>query len=533
MRDDVAGPDLQPSEFFELVNEVLSSHAGVASESEASPEPPSDSDLEACFTLADDDKSGKISEGEFVRLMGLIVEGGVKGLGSSSGGNHRSSSGLAPEHMKFKTDLRKAEAKDARNHALALSAEASAMALEAQKAARHAASERHKSNPPEMALGGAEQEWRKKFAEAANGGEGLDCTKFVLLVKKVLLKDFMQSQSSSSKSGGKITAGFDMPSDSDLDSAFSIADADESGIVDEGEFLRLMVLIRAGKIEGLGTSSFFSFGSSSAADKEASFKAEIEAAKAAVPSSVLDAELAAKAAAVKAKAAIAAAKLAESSAKAIQEKVANNGTNAAPQATGDVKVSAAFGSNEMKNSKDSVVTNSAAHNFGLGMHGPSSSKFGQNVTINTSSVIAQVDMTARDILSAQGVDLGHFVLPLHLHGVDAAEELKGCSNTWLAIHAELSAPAHLTKLRRVVADTTYSMPHTASDGFKGSTEAEIAAHEAKLRDLRQLASKDDASDRGPESKEVEGHESKLGKRLLASRGPVPKDSTNEVRPIMK
>ena len=520
LRDDVAGPDLQPSEFFELVKEVLSSQAGLAVEGEAAPEPPSDSDLEACFKLADDDKSGKISKEEFVRLMGLIVDGGVKGLSTSGprSGGRGTDGGLAPEHVKFKADLRKAEASDARNRAQSLTAEASALALEAQKAARLAASERRKSNPPEMAMAG-ELEWRKKFAQAVNGGEGLDRTTFVLLVKKVLLSEFMRSRPSASSSGGKLSASFGMPTDGDLDAAFRLADADESGIVDEREFLRLMVLIRAGRVEGLGSSSFFSFGGSSAVDKEAQFKAEIEAAKAAVPRTVIEAESAAKAATDKAKAAIAAAKAADSSAKAKEEKV-NNGATAGPPAAGNVKV----------DNEEPVAMSATVQHFEPETQKKSScaSVTGQDATRSAGSVIAQSDKSATELLSAKGIELERFALPLHVHGVDTAAELKGCSDAWLATHAGLSARVHLTKLRRVIPDTTDRMPHTASDGFKGSTEAEVKAHEAKLHKLRQATSKDGVNERGSESEDAEGHESKIGMRLLASRGAAPKDATNEV-----
>ena len=48
-----------------------------------------------------------------------------------------------------------------------------------------------------------------------------------------------------------------MPSGRDLEVAFELADADRSGLVDEGEFLTLYKLIKKGEVKGLGKKSFF------------------------------------------------------------------------------------------------------------------------------------------------------------------------------------------------------------------------------------------------------------------------------------
>jgi hypothetical protein len=40
------------------------------------------------------------------------------------------------------------------------------------------------------------------------------------------------------------------PSDADLDAAFTVADEDGNGVVDEDEFVRLMRLVKKGEVQG-------------------------------------------------------------------------------------------------------------------------------------------------------------------------------------------------------------------------------------------------------------------------------------------
>ncbi len=61
------------------------------------------------------------------------------------------------------------------------------------------------------------------------------------------------------------------PSDKDLDAAFELADTDESGTVDEAEFLALMALVEKGEVTGLSKSSMMF----SSKKKRASFLAKL------------------------------------------------------------------------------------------------------------------------------------------------------------------------------------------------------------------------------------------------------------------
>jgi len=87
--------------------------------------------------------------------------------------------------------------------------------------------------------------------------DGLDCPRFKALVLECLADD---------------GAGpGDRPTDKDLDTAFVLADEDQSGLVDEVEFLTLYRLVKTGQVGGLGKSGGL-FGSSKKASFRRSFK---------------------------------------------------------------------------------------------------------------------------------------------------------------------------------------------------------------------------------------------------------------------
>ena len=103
-----------------------------------------------------------------------------------------------------------------------------------------------------------EAQWRSLFSEelARVGGTTLDKSSFVAVAAAALALG--QSDSSAA-----------LASAHDLDAAFTLADEDKSGNVDEEEFVALMKLVDAGLVEGLGGSVFnpFNWG------KEDKFKA--------------------------------------------------------------------------------------------------------------------------------------------------------------------------------------------------------------------------------------------------------------------
>jgi hypothetical protein len=68
----------------------------------ASDKPP-DTDLDAAFTLADDDKSGKVDVFEFIKLFTLVADGTVKGLGKKK--SLFWSSAKKKQHADFKARL--------------------------------------------------------------------------------------------------------------------------------------------------------------------------------------------------------------------------------------------------------------------------------------------------------------------------------------------------------------------------------------------------------------------------------------------
>ena len=101
---------------------------------------------------------------------------------------------------------------------------------------------------------------RQKFCDAceAAGVEELPKQQFKVLVKELIAAQQEKAQASSTSPG----AAFVEPTDKDLDAAFTLADEDKGGTVDEAEFLKLLTLIQAGQVVGLGKKSMFESASS-------------------------------------------------------------------------------------------------------------------------------------------------------------------------------------------------------------------------------------------------------------------------------
>ena len=90
----------------------------------------------------------------------------------------------------------------------------------------------------------AEAKERYQATARANGGGELTKTVFIDLVKELLVEGGAKER--------------DMPSSKDLETAFEMADADKSGLVDEDEFVTLYALIKKGEVKGLSKKSIFS-----------------------------------------------------------------------------------------------------------------------------------------------------------------------------------------------------------------------------------------------------------------------------------
>jgi hypothetical protein len=495
-RDGVDGPDLRQPDFVALAKEVLAAQQRAAmgegetgegaAGSKQPLELPSESDLEACFVLADDDKSGRVSEREFVRLMALIAAGGVNGLGRGGGWF----TGASPQQAHFKAELLAAEASDAKGRARAMSVEAADLAVAAQKAAHRAVAERRKSNAPPMvsAAALAELEWRKKFTVSSGGEGALDRAQFVVLVKKVLVKELMQQapNARSGEAGGAGAPVVEMPTDKDLDAAFVVADADGSGKVDQDEFVRLMKLIKVGKVEGLGASSYFSFafGGASAVEKEAQFRAELAAADAAAltaqaaddaaqaDDAVSKAEAEAKVAAGRAKAAIASAKAAEDDAAAI-ESAAQLARNEAKATDGGGGFMSSFSSMSLSMSgaaEEPIAETAAAEAAG----GPTATIGGEDD--DESGTPALVYASVEALLVQNG--LSQFLLPLAAHSVFELSDLKGCTDAWLIERAGMKA-AHVAKFKRAL-----RRARLGDNADLAGALGAVAAHDANLAKLQ-------------------------------------------------
>jgi hypothetical protein len=159
---------------------------------------PDEKDLARAFVLADEDKSGTVNKEEFVKLMQLVKQGKVTGLGDSN---------LLNVANWGKEDTFKAAVARGATSAVA--------------------------SPDEIAS------WRQQFEAfaAVVGTSGLGKTEFVALSKHALKRHGIK----------------DVPSESDLGAAFALADADKSGTVVKEEFVKLMTLAKKGEVIGLGS----------------------------------------------------------------------------------------------------------------------------------------------------------------------------------------------------------------------------------------------------------------------------------------
>lgn len=106
------------------------------------------------------------------------------------------------------------------------------------------------------------QKWVELFDEAASaaGSAELSQAQFVVLARKALAVTSAGSAGASSGRNGSNSADnapFVAAGDTteeDLEKAFVLADADESGLVDRREFVQLMVLAQQGHVAGLSSS---------------------------------------------------------------------------------------------------------------------------------------------------------------------------------------------------------------------------------------------------------------------------------------
>jgi hypothetical protein len=180
---------------------------------------------------------------------------------------------------KFKSKVAAEEAADAQAVAAA-KANAAAEAAAAAVAAADAASQKRRSSttvaPANLAPEEQEeQRWRTKFETAATGTASFELDKpaFKALVKKLLVKELMKMTDLAQPGDPPLPPP---PADVDLDASFKVADADKSGLVDQEEFVKLMRLIKAGKVSGLGDTGFFGFGGG---NKQKQFKEDLANAK--------------------------------------------------------------------------------------------------------------------------------------------------------------------------------------------------------------------------------------------------------------
>jgi len=221
---------------------------------------PTQEDLDAAFTLADDDKSGDVDQQEFVQIMKLISAGKVTGLGRPGWFQK------AALEEKYKTDLATEAAAEAQDAAAAAAKEAVELAEKSKAAAAKveaAKAAAAKGNSSKAKAGAAfsadeatEVSWRELFKSEAGEDKILNMEQFDSVMKKV---------SSNSK----------VPNSKDLDAAFVVANEDNSGGVDEDEFIIMMKVIKAGSADGLSDGEIFSASS----EKSAMFKAALKEAE--------------------------------------------------------------------------------------------------------------------------------------------------------------------------------------------------------------------------------------------------------------
>ena len=179
---------------------------------------------------------------------------------------------------KFKSQVAAEKAADAQAAALAMAKAASEAATAAMEAANAAIEKRRIATVKAMVApteDQVEQDWRKKFAAATNGkaSKELEKPEFKALVKKILVRELMKMTDLAQPGDPPLPPP---PADVDLDASFKVADADKSGLVDQEEFVKLMRLIKAGKVSGLGDTGFFGFGGG---NKQKQFKEDLANAK--------------------------------------------------------------------------------------------------------------------------------------------------------------------------------------------------------------------------------------------------------------
>ena len=210
--DPTASPSLGQSEFVALVREFIVKD----SDSQLLPD---EDDLARAFVLADADNSGAVDKSEFLMLMKLIKQGKVAGLAGS--------------FFNF-ANWGKEEAFTSALAAWAAPAVASAEELES---------------------------WRQQFKAytAEAGTSELGKSDFATLTIEALKRHSIDA----------------VPSESDLEAAFVIADTNASGFLDREEFIKLMILAKKGDIAGLGSLAMMIWNPLTWG-KESSFKKSLE-----------------------------------------------------------------------------------------------------------------------------------------------------------------------------------------------------------------------------------------------------------------
>jgi len=220
-----------------------------------------------------------VDEDEFLTLFKLIKRGEVTGLGKK-----QSRFGFGNKAKKQAASFR-----------VSLLREGSTRDLDQSTSGGGVKDGGNDPTPPgpprseEELLGEVHAEFATKLDACGGGTDGLDQPAFKALVRKLLKMQGMASSddsasnntSSNSRSQGK-PPGVVVPSDRDLDAAFVLADADQSGRVDAGEFVALFKLVRQGHVAGLAApppralslSSSFSVSPFGAAKRAPSAKAK-------------------------------------------------------------------------------------------------------------------------------------------------------------------------------------------------------------------------------------------------------------------
>jgi Ca2+-binding EF-hand superfamily protein len=386
----------------------------------ATTEKPSLEDLDAAFTLADEDASGKVDEREFVRLMKLIQAGKITGLGRPGWFQK------GAVEQKFKGELATAAAADAQEVALAAALAAAGIAEKAKAAAAKVAAGKAKAGAPFAASkdDADELEWRAKFAhEAGPGKTFLDQAQFVGVVKKLIVRMMMKTGS-----GGSV------PLNKDLEAAFVVADEDNSGGVDVDEFVTMMRVVKAGGAAGLGDGGWFSASS----DKTAKFKAALKQTE--------EADAAKKAAHMAAafqKAAagdLLAKDEAEAIALALSAKDAYQATKAAEKEAAKAAAKAAFVTGSGSSSilggfERSDSSPNGSDRTGGGAEKTPEEKLRAAAAAEAAKLSsAAPKLTPKELQAKHGFEsvsdmmmengVGQFTLALHEHGVDDFSELK-------------------------------------------------------------------------------------------------------------